>query len=272
MDNMNKTTEDLQLRRKYENEMIHYRNIIWENNLRLVVSVVRSYLAYDNRELFMDLVQEGNNSLLKALEKFDPDKGVKFSSYSTWWMRQYINDYLYRKNPMITRTITRVGKSLLTKVRSQLEQELQREPEMDEIIEEMNKHVTNENFYSADMVQDHVHVSSELLCSEGDHTEDDPYGNNIRLFNGLTCSYNESEKTLAQDDVRKMMHAYLDRLSEKERRSLCMLYGIGMDRTYSLEEIGQMEDKTREAIRVRCEKAKAKIRKMIEEENEGGEI
>ena len=242
---------------KAKEAQIRYRNIIWESHLLLVVSIVRSYQGQGCKDIFMDLIQDGNTSITQALDTYNPEKNVDFSSYCAWWVRRYVTDYIQNKVPLVKRSVNRIGQTLYTKTRAKLEQELEREPEMDEILDVMNESYTGNNNFTKEMVVEHTRANVDHFNNGTEATTDE------MAFNQVTCSYNEANDTLAQDDIKKIVRLYLSRIPEKESRALCMLYGIDQDRAYTYEEIGFMEGKTRQAIQARCDRGKKRIQEMV---------
>lgn len=240
--------EEVELAKRIEAGDQRAKDQLAEANLRLVVSIAKRYVGRGMQ--FLDLIQEGNMGLIKAVDKFEHKKGFKFSTYATWWIRQAITRAIADQARTIRIPVHMVETiNKLVRAQRQLVQELGRDPLPEEVAELMNMDVEKVREVQK-IAQEPVSLETPIGEEEDSHLGD----------------FIPDEEILSPSDaatntmLREQLISVLDTLTDRERKVLALRFGLDDGRTRTLEEVGQAFDVTRERIRQIEAKALRKLK------------
>ena len=240
--------EELEIAKKMEDGCEYSKKVLTVCNLRLVVSIAKKYTG--RGILFLDLIQEGNQGLMRAVDKFDYRKGYKFSTYATWWIRQAITRAIadqartIRVPVHMVETINKLRKSI-----RELMQDLGRKPTEIEISEYTG--------IALDKVQEIIGISQIPLSLETPIGDEE--GNYLGDF-VEDQSMESPEAVISKDNLKDGLNAVLSDLTEREARVIRLRFGFDDGKARTLEEVGNLFDVTRERIRQIESKALRKLR------------
>ncbi len=242
--------EEVDLAQRNEQGDMRAKAKLTESNLRLVVSIAKKYIG--RGMTFLDLIQEGNKGLIRAVEKYDWTKGFKFSTYATWWIRQAITRAIADQARTIRIPVHMVETiNKMMRIQRKLMQDLGREPEPAEIAATMGEGMDE------DRVREIMKISQKTTSLEtpiGD--DEDSYLGDFIADETQASPYDATSKKLLKENIDEVLAA----LSDRESKVLAMRFGLNGARPMTLEEVGQKFGVTRERIRQIEAKALRKLR------------